>query len=195
MVLNRPAPKRPGYLKIDLQSFRSESALYLNDTLHRRSDKSLLDLCLTHILQLTNWKFDINEEDCKKRKTRRLMWWDCQLLTEDFLHQCRKLWHLILKTLERTILPWQKTHLCILCYRWSTLSPKERSCAQAAALHKKSAKDMCVVLRAAVQFSHICVSYRAGDVRGVNSVAELFLEIASANIFETGYRLNVSTSG
>jgi len=54
---------------------------------------------------------------------------------------------------------------------------------------------MCVVLRAAVQFSHICVSYRAGDVRGVNSVAELFLEIASANIFETGYRLNVSTSG
>lgn len=181
MVLNRSAPKRPGYLKIDLQSFRSESALYLNDTLHRRSDKSLLDLCLTHILQLTNWKFDINEEDRKMRKTRRLMWWDCQLLTEDFLHQCRKLWHLILKTLERTILPWQKTHLCILCYRWSTLSPKR--------------KDMCVVLRAAVQFSHICVSYRAGDVRGVNSVAELFLEIASANIFETGYRLNVSTSG
>lgn len=74
MVLNRSAPKRPGYLKIDLQSFRSESALYLNDTLHRRSDKSLLDLCLTHILQLTNWKFDINEEDRKMRKTRRLMW-------------------------------------------------------------------------------------------------------------------------
>lgn len=82
--------------------------------------------------------------------------------------------------------------LQVICF---FLSPRERSCAQAAAFHIKSAKGVCVILRAAVQFSHVCMSYRAGDVRGVNSVAELFWEISSANIFETGYRLNVSTSG
>lgn len=52
-----------------------------------------------------------------------------------------------------------------------------------------------MVLRAAVQFSHICVSYRTVDVHDVMAVAELFLEMVSANIFETGYRLNISTSG
>lgn len=32
MLLNRSDPQRPGYLKTDLQSFRSQSAVYLNDT-------------------------------------------------------------------------------------------------------------------------------------------------------------------
>lgn len=59
----------------------------------------------------------------------------------------------------------------------------------------KSAKGMCVVPRADAQLIHICVSCRTAVVHCVMAVAELFLEMASANVFETGYRLSISPSG
>lgn len=48
--------------------------------------------------------------------------------------------------------------------------------------------------RAAVQLIRIGVSCRTAVVHCVMAVAELFSEMASANIFETGYRLNISPS-
>lgn len=56
MLLDRSDPKRPGYLKIDLYSFRSESALYFNDTYVK---SFLLDLCLISYTQSYCWKIGI----------------------------------------------------------------------------------------------------------------------------------------
>lgn len=81
MLLDRSDPKRPGYLKIDLYSFRSESALYFNDTYVKLF---LLVLCLICYTQFYCWKIGILIEmkGTKKGKIEGLTWKYSQCFTK-----------------------------------------------------------------------------------------------------------------